>query len=117
MSFEDFYDFKALYDGIVPKLAKNTKGDHFKLHDVKILQFQKGNDKFFYKTSYKQIEWNEVEFKNRKSRSSITSSAITLKPAYSGKMALTDNKLRDLNTLCVNNLIPKFYRPFYDSLK
>ena len=116
MSFEDFYDFKALYDEIVPKLAKNTNGDDFKLQDVKLLQFQKGNDKFFYKTSYKQIEWNEVEFKSRKSRSSITS-AITLKPAYSRKIALTDNKLRDLNTLCVNNLIPKFYRAFYDSLK
>lgn len=116
MSFEDFYDFKALYDEIVPKLAKNTNGDDFKLQDVKLLQFQKGNDTFFYKTSYKQIEWNEVEFKSRKSRSSITS-AITLKPAYSSKIALTDNKLRDLNVLCVNNLIPKFYRVFYDSLK
>lgn len=116
LSFEDFYDLKALHDVISPKLAKNTNGDAFKLQEVKVLQFQKGNEIFFYKTSYKQIEWNEVQFKGRKSKSP-SSVKISLKPAYSAKIALSDNKLRDLNNLCEDNLIPRFYKAFYDSLK
>ncbi len=116
MSFENFFDFKALFDDIAPRIAKDKKGNVFKLQDVKLLQFKKGSDIFSYKTSYKELEWAEVEFKSRKSRSSNTH-AITLKPAYSRKIALTDNKLRDLNTLCENNLIPSFYRAFYNSLQ
>lgn len=56
MSFENFFDFKALFDDIASKIAKDKKGNAFKLQDVKLLQFKKRSDLFFYKTSYKELE-------------------------------------------------------------
>lgn len=46
MSFESFFDFKALFEDIAPKIAKDKKGNAFKLQDVKLLQFKKGSDLF-----------------------------------------------------------------------
>lgn len=120
MGYEDFIDTKILFNKMAPNMSKDFCGDDFKLSAVKMLRFQKGSNFFFFKYSYKQTEWSQVEFKPKKRRSSNgidDVSSILLKAAYSTKIALPANKLKDLDSLCSSNIIPHFYRAFYESLK
>lgn len=41
---------------------------------------------------------------------------ISLSKAYNEKLPLPSNKTKDLNNLMENNIIPKFYKHFYDSI-
>lgn len=98
MSFTDFFDLKALHGEISPSLLKNTDGREFKISEVKLLQFQKGSNVFNYKLSYKQQEWENVEFKPKKRRVSEVKSIkdIIKTPAYTKKIQLTDNKKKKI---------------------
>lgn len=120
LGYEDFMDFKELHRELGVNFAKDTSGNLFKVSDVKVFRFEKGSDKFFYKTSYKQEQWLEVLFKaGRKRRSSTQESqskGITLKPVYESKITLPDNKKRDLISLCDSNIVPNYYKGFYQAL-
>jgi hypothetical protein len=41
---------------------------------------------------------------------------VELKKAYNEKAGLTDKKKKDLMDLVNKNLIPRYHRPFYESL-
>lgn len=71
MGYEDFIDTKILFNKMAPNMSKDFCGDDFKLSAVKMLRFQKGSNFFFFKYSYKQTEWSQVEFKPKKRRSII----------------------------------------------
>lgn len=70
---------------------------------------------FFYKTSYKQETYEEVNVRNKR-RKMKPITAIELKPAYFQKQELSDNKKRDLRDLLQKGLIPSFYESFYNSI-
>lgn len=119
LGFEDFIDFKALHDEMAPNTSKDSSGNVFKLSGVKQLKFEKGSDKFLYKNSYEHTSWKEVPFKPRQKRSCSRNSdttIISLKPAYTKRISLSENKLRDLKSLCEKNIIPHYYTHFYQSL-
>lgn len=119
MSTEDFYDIKSLYEDISPNFSKNTDGQEFKVSEVKLMQFEKGSNEFKYKTSYKQDHWFSIDIQPKKRRSLDIATKIkniNLKRAYTKKIVLADNKKRDLKCLLMNNLIPQFYKYFYDSV-
>lgn len=59
MSYEDFIDFKFVYDEISPNLAKDTDGNVFKISDVKQLRFEKGCD--FFSIKLVMSSWNGVK--------------------------------------------------------
>ena len=88
------------------------------LKQVKLLQFEKSNSFFRYKTSYKQGEWDCVEFRSKKRRTSELKPLknIQAKPAYTKKISLADNKKKDLKSLVDTKIIPGYYKPFFDSI-
>lgn len=117
MGYEDFIDFKELHSEMALNIAKDSDGNTFKLSDVKVFRFEKESDKFLYKLSYKQENWNEVIFKAvRNRRSGTQTKSIRLKPAYASKITLPDKKKKDLISLCDSNIIPHYYKPFYQAL-
>ncbi|XP_074035418.1 uncharacterized protein [Leptinotarsa decemlineata] len=114
MGYADFFDFKSLYNRMSLNVIKDTEGNPFKVSEIKQIRFEKGSDVFQYKNSFKEVEWKEVDFKKRISRAE---ESLSLTPAYSRKIPIPGNKLKDLMSLINNNMIPSFYKPFYDSLK
>ena len=103
---------------MAPYMAQDVDGNAFKVSEMKLYCCEKGSDVFHYKNSYKQSEWGQVQFKSRKRRfaGNVNASNLDLKPAYTTKLALSENKIRDLNSLIDSNIIPKYYKGFYDSL-
>lgn len=118
MSFGDFFNVKNLHNEIAPSLLKSISGDEFKISAVRLLQFEKGSEVFRFKTSYKQLEWDCVDFGPKKRRLSDvkTLKEIKMKPAYTKKITITDNKKKDLKSLLDGGIIPQFYKPFFDSV-
>ncbi|CAH1183065.1 unnamed protein product [Ceutorhynchus assimilis] len=117
MSFESFFDIKSLSDDMGLNINKNTDGDEFKINVVKILQFKKGEEEFCYKTSYKQKEWYRLNFRQRKrSKKDLINKNVIIKKAYCNPFQLSDNKKRDLLSLLNTNLIPAFYKPYFESI-
>lgn len=118
LSYDDFIDLKSLNDEMALNFAKNVDGKDFKLTEVKVLRFEQGSEVFMYKTSYKQSNWERIEFKPKKRRSlqATLIKDITLKKAYSTKLPISENKKVGLQYLMQKNLIKKYYRNFYNSL-
>jgi hypothetical protein len=120
LHIREMIDIKALYDEMALNITKNTKGDVFKMSEIQLLRFEKNSRVFWYKNHYKEKEWCEVAFKERKIRSSDVvhkPQCIHLKPAYAKKLTISENKLRDFNSLLDSHMIRHFYKSFYDSLK
>lgn len=53
MSYDNFFDLKALAEEMNINVSKNIDGDQIKLTDLKVVKFTKNNDDFEYKVSYK----------------------------------------------------------------
>lgn len=115
MAFEDFLDLKALADDMSLTINKNTVGNDFKINEVRILRFIKGSEEFHYKTSYKQKEWLQVNFRQRK-RSKKELKDLNIKKAYNKPFQLSENKKKDLLSLVKSNLIPAFYKNYYEGI-
>lgn len=118
MNFSDFKDIKTLHNGMALTMTKDVSGNDFKLSEIKVVRFEKGSEVIFFKNSYKQLEWNELNFTSKKTRArkSIETNNIVLKPAYTKMMTLSE-KLRDLKSLIQTNIIPQYYKTFYETLE
>lgn len=117
MGFNDFIDLKILYDEMSLNITKDIEGNDFKISDVRVLKFEKNSSMFQFKTSYKQEEWNSVNFRTKKRRSDLKDiKTITIKQAYPKQIQLSENKKKDLKSLVDTHIIPDFYRYFFDSV-
>lgn len=142
MDYADFYNLKTLADETSFNHLRNSEGETIKLAQIKMFCFVKGSSVYYYKTSYKDVEWNSAPIsilprrprasnsvrKTRQcTKSSSTSeteessepncvSAIHLKPAYHSKVQIAENKKNDPRELLHKNIIPKFYEPCYNSI-
>lgn len=117
MGYKDFLDIKALYDEMGLNISKDIDGIDFKINDVRVLRFEKGSDVFRFKTSYKQMDWKCVSLKPKKRRSEFKDvNTINIKQAYRKTIPLSENKKKDLKSLVQSNIIPEFYKYFYDSV-
>ncbi|CAG9816801.1 unnamed protein product [Phaedon cochleariae] len=117
MGYADFVDIKSLYDDMGINICRDIDGNDFKINDIRIMQFERGADVFRFKTSYKQEEWSFVSFRPRRRRSELKDiETVTLKHAYSENIKISENKRKDLKSLIEANIIPKFYRYFYDTV-
>lgn len=119
MHFSDFKDIKTLHNDMALTMTKDVSGNDFKLSEIKVVRFEKGREVFFLKNNYKQLEWNELNFTSKKTRArkSIETNNIILKSAYTKMMTLSENKLRDLMSLIQTNIIPQYYKTFYETLE
>lgn len=115
MSFEDFLDIKRLADEMGLTINKNTTGEDFKINEVRLLQFIKGKEEFYYKTSYRQEEWLRVDYRPRQ-RSKKHIKDVVIKNAYSEPFQLSENKKKGLQSLFKDNLIPAFYKNYYEAM-
>ncbi|RVE43346.1 hypothetical protein evm_011986 [Chilo suppressalis] len=123
MSHSEFYNIKNLAD---QKLNKNTDGETVKIGDIKIIRIEKTNDDdtnrvtVFYKTSYFQDFFKEINLSKPQSRS-VRMQNIRRRPQlkrlYNTKLQLTERKKADLRALIQSNHIPRYYASsFYDNI-
>ncbi|KAL4711225.1 hypothetical protein ACJJTC_019066 [Scirpophaga incertulas] len=106
--FDDFYDVKRLQSDIGPVNMTSVKTS-----EIKILKIVKDSPNvLFYKTSYADAEYTEAVIIKKKKRSN----GIELYPAFSARPGINERKKKDLMDLVQKNLIPKFYKGFYENL-
>lgn len=122
MCHEDFLDIKIMYDhcGFVATTAKkdkeNEEEDHLKLSKAHIIRIEKANpNRILYKDLYAQTEFKEEIVKiNRKRKTSLEK--VTIEKAYNEKLQIAVRKKADLTSLVACNLVPNFYKDFYNNL-
>lgn len=79
LTYEDFYDVKALQEEWGTNFNVDTDKKKLKWHDIKVLNVKKESpEAFFYKTSYKDMEFRKVNVQNMKIRSSRSWEAVRL---------------------------------------
>lgn len=121
-NYDDFYDIKKLADEIGLNIVKDVQGNTVKLHDIHIVEFTKGNDRYRYKNKYGD-DWLEVENKKINKRLSAKQNAnqmafheMSLSPAYNSKRDIGEAKKKDLKILLQKNIIPRYYSNFYNGI-
>lgn len=116
LNFEAFVDLKTLQEDWGYNFSTNTDGQTVNWNDIKILKMEKFNTtSFWYKTSYKEACYKEVDIRNKRKKMTNISE-VTLKAAYSTKQELSENKKKDLKDLLTKSLIPSYYADFYNSI-
>jgi len=78
----------------------------------------KGSEVCFYKNSYKDLIWEKAQMKKAGTRCSGAKDigSIKTKLAYNSKIPIAENKKQDLQSLQTPNIIPNYYKKFYDTL-
>lgn len=116
LNFETFFDLKSLQEEWGYNFSTNTNGNNVNWNDIKILKMEKVNPTvFFYKTSYNEDTYKEVDTRNKRKKMKTTTE-VTLKAAYVTKQDLSQNKKKDLRDLLSKSLIPSYYTEFYNSI-
>lgn len=105
LTHEDFFTIKEAEKEIDLKIKD------FKISEVKAVMMSKDEPKCLkYKMSFAEDEFQEIQCMKRSPK------RMELKQLYKSKVPLKDNKKEDLQYLMNKNLIPAFYKPFYESL-
>src|ERR1044072_103666 len=88
------YYLKSLTNEIRFNSQKNTQGGQITLSDIKMKRFVKGSEVYFYKSSYKQMNWEEAHIRTIGSRCSGVKNldSIITKLAYKSKIPTAENK-------------------------
>ncbi|CAG9772186.1 unnamed protein product [Ceutorhynchus assimilis] len=113
LTFESFLNLKKLQEEWEYNYNFDTSGNTVLWNNIKVMMFRKEKPfSFFYKTSYKQENFFEVNLRNKR-RKMLSLEEITLEKAYQNKLELSENKKKDLRELISKNLIPNYYADFY----
>ncbi|KAG6454562.1 hypothetical protein O3G_MSEX008752 [Manduca sexta] len=116
LTFDIFVDLKALQEKWGYNFNIDREGKSVNWNDIKVLKMVKPEPlSFYYKTSYKDSTFKEVDVRNKRKKMTPISEIYLIK-AYSQKQKLSVNKKKDLKELITKGLIPSFYANFYDSL-
>ncbi|XP_057662714.1 uncharacterized protein LOC130897815 [Diorhabda carinulata] len=114
LNHETFYDLKVFAESFGSNFNVNTERSTVTWHDIKIIRVEKQHaNSFFYKTSYENEEFKEIDVRGnkrsrpRKSMPSQISSQLVL--AYSKKIPLAENKKKDIKDLIQKRIIPQYY--------
>lgn len=85
----------------------------------------KGCDIYKYKTTYKTDNLNEANIYGQtrtlrqnttRPRNYINIEEISLNPAYTSNIPISDRKKQDLLELVQKNIVPRYYEHFYNQL-
>lgn len=116
LTFDSFMNIKSLQEDWGYNFHTDTNGQSVNWNELKQLKMTKGNPfTFYYKTSYGQNEYKEVNVRNKRKKMKLISE-IVLKNAYTQKQELSANKKKDLKELLTKGLIPAYYANFYNSI-
>ena len=107
MSYNDFIDLKSLTKEIRFNSQKNTQCGQITLSDIKMIRLVKGSEAYYYKSSYKQMNWEEAHNKTTGTRRSWVKNldSIITKLAYKSKIPIAEKK--DWQSLRTSNVTPK----------
>lgn len=120
MAHHDFYDMKHLTQNLVnSSFNENCEGKKFNFNDIAIVKVERAHlDRFFYKTSYKETQFQSVIVRNSKTRKRLSQlDEYSLVPVYSESISITKKKFDDLQSLLQNKSIPSAHNQFFSSLK
>ena len=82
----------------------DTAGNTVLWNDIKVMMFKKEKPfSFFYKTSYKQESFSEVNLNNKRKKM-LSLEEIIPEKAYDNKIELSENKKKVLSTIGVKDL-------------
>lgn len=116
LTFDSFVDTKKLQEDWGYNFNTNTNGETVNWNEIKVIKVTKENPfVFYYKTSYEEETYQEVNVRNKRKKMKIQSE-ILLDKAYNQKQELSANKKKDLNELLTKGLIPSYYKHVYDSI-
>lgn len=116
LTFDFFSNLKDLQEKWAYNFNETENKQNLTWNDIKVLKFLKQDLlKFYFKTSFSQTEFSEVDMRNKRKKMPDVQNIIMTKP-YSKPMTLSTRKHNDLRYLVANNLIPHYYAYFYKSL-
>ncbi|XP_045491096.1 uncharacterized protein LOC123690980 [Colias croceus] len=116
LNHESFFDIKKIADGVGSNYSINEDREKVKMGDIKVIRVGKiHNDRFFYKCSFKEDSFKTVLVKTRASKIKKNLSS-EIQPLYSTKLPVSDSKKAGILTLIDKNIIPRFYKNFYENL-
>lgn len=116
LNHESFFDIKKIADGVGSNFSSNEDREKLKMGDIKVVRVEKKfNDRFYYKCSYKEDSFKTVMVKTRATKKK-TNLCSELQPLYSTKLDVSDTKKAGILRLIDKNIIPRFYKNFYQSL-
>lgn len=114
MQREDFLDFNKVLKESLQIPHSNENGDKLYWANIQWLRYDKGFGKCKYKMSLKEEDPSFImDFNRMRKRSS--SQAINLKEQYSGPVAISKEKKKDL--VSILNLIDPLFHNFYLDLR
>lgn len=112
MCYEDFYDWKNVCSQMCFQIQKDDANDVVKFCDLKVIKIKQDDIRaIHFKNSYADEDFKRaVVIKKRKEIN------VDVKKAYTAKPGISQKKKADLMELVNKNLIPRYYRSFYESL-
>ncbi|CAB3229459.1 unnamed protein product [Arctia plantaginis] len=122
MTYDRFYDLKALQEAWGSNFNMDEHGNQLKWQEIKVLKVEKDSPmSFFFKTSFSDTEFKKCWVNKRKTRRTgvVSTSKIpsNLSRAYTEKIPLSDAKKKDIQELVDKNVIPKsYYDIFYKNV-
>lgn len=99
LSHNDFFNIKAL------------KGSQVTLHtaDIRIMKVIKDDDKFYFKTSYGSLSWEEVKKRNSRCKDSVIA---VLTPAYPKRFTIDEKKKKGILNLVAKGIFRAIHFDF-----
>lgn len=136
VTHEDIWDFKELTSHLGKNFSRNEDDQRVMFNDIKQIRVEKDKPLcYFYKVSYSDEEYGMINLedmfeppeKRRKVKKKrckqtptpiekVDMKSLTLKKAYKGKFNIAETKKRGLLSLVKKNVIPSFYKRFYENL-
>lgn len=117
LTYDSFLNLKELQENWGYNFNETEDKKVLSWNDIKVIKVIKSEPFSFYvKTSYnKDAEFEKINVRNKRKKMNPLSELTTVK-AYTGKQKLSENKKKDLKELLDKNLIPNFYKDFYDTI-
>ena len=117
LSSDDIYDIKDISKNIGDNYTLNTNGEKVYWNNIRIVKVEKCHPGIiFYKNTYENDEFMKINVNMKKKGRRSSGIPYNIKLAYAEKPKITENKKRDLLSLCDSNHIPKVYHSFYKNL-
>lgn len=121
MSHQDFYDIKHLTQTMVNNSSfnENCEGKKFNFNDIAMVKVESSHlDRFFYKTSYTETQFQSVIVRNNKTRKRLSNlDQYSLVPLYREPISIAKKKFDGFQSLLQNKSIPSAHNQFFSSLK
>ena len=122
MHYDDFYDLKELTRKIVKNVTETVDGEKVNWMKMKWIRLQKSKPTIIqYRNDLLEGTFFEIDINQRKrtglqEKNELNWSDISLKPMYSHKLPVSEQKKKDLLSLLKSKVIPEEYRYFIEGI-